>query len=61
MPIGKYFKGHGSEVMQSMRDAHPGASDKDVKSEFYATANKNPDMKPAKKKKSFGQRFAEKD
>ncbi len=41
MPISEYFKGHGSEVMASMRK-HYG---KDAKRVFYATANKKK-MKP---------------
>ena len=40
MPVSKYFKGHGEQVMASMRKAHPGASEARIKSEFYATANK---------------------
>ena len=40
MPLKKYFKGHGKEVMKSIRKAHPRASEKAVKREFYATANK---------------------
>jgi len=40
MPISKYFKGHGEEVMASMRKAHPEYSEKRVKAEFYATENK---------------------
>lgn len=59
MPISKYFKGHGEDVMQSMRDAHPGASDERVKSEFYATANKT-GLKPPKRK-TIGQRLGAKD
>jgi hypothetical protein len=39
MPVGKYFEGHGSEVMASIRKAHPNWSESRVKSEFYATAN----------------------
>jgi len=39
MPINKYFEGHGSQVMDSMRRAHPEKPEKDVKSMFYATAN----------------------
>jgi hypothetical protein len=36
MPISEYFKGHGSEVMKSMRKKY-GARAEEV---FYATANK---------------------
>ena len=67
-PLSRYFKGHGGEVMDSIRKAHPGASDKDVKSEFYATANSQPGAKPAddkaskpKRRMTFGQRLAAKD
>ena len=45
MPIKAYFKGHGAEVMRSIRRAHPGASPEKVKAEFYATANAR-GMKP---------------
>jgi hypothetical protein len=59
-PIGKYFKGHGKQVLASMQKAN-GA--KEGTSEFYATANKNPEMKPTgeapPKRKSIGQRIAE--
>lgn len=57
MPIAKYFKGHGSEVMADMKDRY---GEKKGESVFYATANKR-DMKPADekpKRKSFGQRIA---
>lgn len=36
MPINKYYKGHGDEVMKSMRKKY-GNRAKEV---FYATANK---------------------
>lgn len=38
MPISKYFKGHGDEVMQSMKKTYK--DPKKAKSVFYATANK---------------------
>lgn len=47
MPMGKYFEGHGKEVLASMRKAHPKYSAERVKAEFYATANKRK-MKPRK-------------
>lgn len=60
-PIGKYFKGKGPQVMADMKDRY---GEKKGESVFYATANKNPDMKPAgeaqPKRKSIGQRIAEK-
>lgn len=59
-PIGKYFKGKGPKVMADMQDRYGEDKGKQV---FYATANKNPDMKPAgetmPKRKSIGQRIAE--
>ena len=60
MPLSKYFRGHGNEVMDSIRKAHPNASDEKVKSEFYATANSRPGMKPASegKRKTVGSRLA---
>ena len=45
MPVAAYFKGHGESVMAN-RIAKHGA--KAGKSEFYATANKRPAMKPPK-------------
>lgn len=42
MPISKYFKGHGEEVMQSMMKEY-GPKGKSI---FYATANKK-GQKPA--------------
>lgn len=50
MPTGAYFKGHGAEVLASMRAAHPGASAERIKAMFYATANKR-HMKPSKQKR----------
>jgi hypothetical protein len=46
MPINKYFKGHGDEVMASMNKTY--SNPKKAKSVFYATANKNKQT-PAKK------------
>lgn len=37
MPLSKYFKGHGDEVMDKMKKKY---GDKKGKSVFYATANK---------------------
>ena len=59
-PIGKYFKGKGQQVMADMQNRY---GEKKGESVFHATANKNPDMKPAgaaPKRKSIGQRIAEK-
>lgn len=47
MPVSKYFKGHGEEVMKNMKKEY---GEKKGKSVFYATANKK-GMKPAKGKK----------
>jgi len=38
-PTKDYFQGHGEEVMNSIRKAHPEYSEKRIKSEFYATSN----------------------
>lgn len=47
MPINKYFKGHGDEVMSSMEKTY--GNDKKAKSVFYALANKKGQTaKPAK-------------
>lgn len=37
MPINKYFKGHGKEVMKNMKSQYGGEKAERV---FYATANK---------------------
>lgn len=42
MPIGSYYRGHGSEVMASMTSKYGAEKGKQV---FYATANKK-GMKP---------------
>jgi hypothetical protein len=64
MPISKYFKGKGEQVMSDMKDRY-GAED--GKRAFYATANKN-GMKPgaegpakSKRKMTLGQRIAARD
>ena len=51
MPVSKYFKNHGDEVLQSIRKAHPDYDEKRVKSEFYATANAR-NAKPNQKMKT---------
>ena len=43
-PISEYFKGHGSQVMADMKKKN---GDQEGESEFYATANSRPGMKPA--------------
>lgn len=55
MPISEYFKGHGEEVMKSIRKAHPGYSAKEVNREFYSTANARR-AKPRSSKRSSGRR-----
>lgn len=45
MPVNKYFKGHGDEVLSSMKSEY---GDKKGESVFYATANKK-GMKPKEK------------
>ena len=47
MPINRYFKGHGDEVMNNMKKEY---GDKDGKEVFYATANKR-GAKPSKRPK----------
>jgi hypothetical protein len=47
MPVSKYFKGHGEEVMANMTKEY---GDKKGKSVFYATANKRRAKKKAKKR-----------
>ena len=42
MPVNKYFKGHGGEVMEKMLSQYGAKKGKQV---FYATANKK-GMKP---------------
>lgn len=38
MPLSKYYKGHGEEVMSNMKKQY---GDKKGEQVFYATANKN--------------------
>ncbi len=45
MPINKYFKGHGKEVMAAMKKEYGGKKGESV---FYATANKNKKKRGAK-------------
>ena len=47
MPVSKYFKGHGEEVMGAMTKEYGEKKGKEV---FYATANKK-GMKPKEKRK----------
>lgn len=49
MPISKYYKGHGSEVMSGMRKKY-GERAEEV---FYATANKKGMYPKGKKRKLF--------
>jgi len=47
MPISKYYKGHGDEVMKSMTKEY---GEKKGKQVFYATANKKKlNLGPSKK------------
>lgn len=48
MPISRYYKGHGDEVMSSMRKTY--GDSEQAKRVFYATAAKR-DEKPKKSKK----------
>ena len=43
MPIGKYYKGHGQEVLEKMIASY---GKKKGTSVFYATSNKKPSLKP---------------
>jgi hypothetical protein len=60
MPLSKYFKGKGEQVMSDMQDRYGADKGKSV---FYATANKNdqnpPDKSKPAKRKSIGQRMVE--
>lgn len=47
MPVAKYYKGHGLEVMKDMLSRY---GPKKGKSVFYATANKKKGMKPKSEK-----------
>jgi hypothetical protein len=51
MPISKYYKGHGSEVMSSMKKQYGEEGGKRV---FYATANKKGLGPSDKSKKKMG-------
>lgn len=53
MPIGKYFKGNGDKVMDSMKKSNGGDPDA-AKREFYATANAHPENKPASSRRKKG-------
>ena len=50
MPISKYYKGHGEEVMSNMKKKY---GDKKGESVFYATANKRGMAAPHKKKLNY--------
>jgi hypothetical protein len=54
MPVDEYFKGHGSQVLASIKEKH---GDKKGTSIFYATANKHPDMKPEADRKKIQDRM----
>ena len=47
MPLSKYFKGKGEQVMSDMQDRYGSDKGKQV---FYATANKNNQAPPRKSK-----------
>jgi hypothetical protein len=51
MPVNKYFKGHGDEVMSAMAKEY---GPKKGKSVFYATANSVDSSPSFKLKKKFG-------
>lgn len=51
MPISKYYKGHGSEVMSSMKKRYGSEEGERV---FYATANKKGMAPSDKTKKKMG-------
>lgn len=46
MPINRYFKNHGEEVMSNMKKEYGPKKGKQV---FYATANKMKSIGPSKK------------
>lgn len=53
MPISKYYKGDGKNVMNNMKKVYG----KDAKKVFYATANKyNLDPSDEAKKRMFGKK-----
>jgi hypothetical protein len=47
VPLSKYYKGDGPQVMSSMQKRYGAKKGKQV---FYATANSKPGLKPSKKK-----------
>jgi hypothetical protein len=49
MPISKYFKGHGEDVMANMKNEYGGKKGEQV---FYATANKKGEKPGGKHGKS---------
>ena len=51
MPISKYFKGHGEEVMSNMKETY--GSDEKAKEVFYAKANKDKKKKSKKHRRGF--------
>lgn len=53
MPVSKYFKGHGEEVMSNMKKEY---GDKKGESVFYATANKKGEKPGAKFAKLAGKK-----
>ena len=55
MPVENYFKGHGEEVMGSMRKKYG----KRAKRVFYATANKMGMNRPGKGSKKSHKAFAD--
>jgi hypothetical protein len=52
MPLAKYFRGKGQEVMSDMQNRYGGEEGKRV---FYATANSKPGMKPDASAEPSGQ------
>ena len=56
MPVSKYYKGHGEEVMAAMTKEYGAKKGKEV---FYATANKK-GMKPKSEAKGKKKKFRRK-
>ena len=56
MPVSKYYKGHGEEVMAAMTKEYGAKKGKEV---FYATANKK-GMGESKKAKGKSKKFRKK-
>ena len=50
MPLNKYFKGHGEEVMSNMKETY---GEEKAKQVFYATANKDKKKKSKKHRRGF--------